>query len=56
MDILGNLKLILAVAGAALMLFVGYSFGARRVDSLEAQIASIKRESDDAASKQKKSQ
>lgn len=54
--ILGNAKLIGAALGAAAMLFVGYTFGARKVDSLEAQIAQIRRESDFAAMKLKDSQ
>lgn len=56
LGILGNLKLIAALAGASAMLFLGYTFGARKVDALEAQIAEIKRESDDAAGKLRKSQ
>jgi len=51
-----QLKLIVGTAVAMLMLGVGYSFGARKVDALEAQIAAIKRESDDAAGRLKKSQ
>ena len=56
LGILKNLKLIAALVGAAAMLFVGYTFGARKVDTLEAQIAAIKRESDDAAGLLRKSQ
>ena len=54
--ILANGKVIAATAVAMLMLGVGYAFGARKVDSLEAQIAAIKREGDDASAKLKKSQ
>ena len=56
LGILGNLKLIAALAGAAGLLFIGYTLGARKVDALEAQIAEIRHESDDAAVKLRKSQ
>ena len=51
-----NEKLIGIGAIAALLLGAGYAFGARKVHSLEEQIAAIKRESDEASSKLKKSQ
>lgn len=56
LGILGNLKLIVALAGAAGLLFIGYTLGARKVGALEAQIAEIRHESDDAAGKLRKSQ
>jgi septal ring factor EnvC (AmiA/AmiB activator) len=54
--IFSNVKLIGAVAIGALLMGGGYAFGARKVEALEAQIAKIKNESDDAAARLKKSQ
>jgi esterase/lipase len=54
--ITANVKIIAAAVGAVLMLFMGYTFGARKVASLEAQIAEIKREGDTATAKLMKSQ
>src|SRR5712691_11691736 len=53
---LSNLKLILGGALAVAMFAAGYSLGARKVDALEAQIKTIKGESDYAETKRKKSQ
>src|SRR5258708_23337917 len=53
---LGNLKLILGGALAVVIFGGGYSFGARKVAALEAQIQAIKSASDDAEAKRKKSQ
>ena len=53
---LGNLKLILGGALAVVIFGGGYSFGARKVAALEAQIQAIKSVSDDTEAKRKKSQ
>src|SRR5712691_10916049 len=53
---LGNLKLILGGALAVVIFGGGYSFGARKVAALEAQIQAIKSASDDTEAKRKKSQ
>lgn len=45
---LSNLKMILGAGLAVILLFGGYSFGARKVAALEAQIATLKREGEDA--------
>src|SRR5437667_7099817 len=55
-NMLGNLKLILGGALAVVIFGAGYSFGARKVAALEAQIQAIKSASDDAEAKRKKSQ
>ncbi len=47
---LGNLKLILGGALAVVIFGGGYSFGARKVAALEAQIQAIKSASDEKAS------
>ncbi|MFW2373817.1 MAG: hypothetical protein ACN4GM_11905 [Gammaproteobacteria bacterium] len=45
---MSNLKMGLAAGLALILLFSGYSFGARKVATLESQIATLKREGDDA--------
>jgi len=56
MFVFSKLKLIVGTAVAVAMLGAGYSFGARKVDALEEQIAKLKEESDHAAARLKKSQ
>jgi chromosome segregation ATPase len=52
----GNLKWILGAAFTAMLFGGGYSVGARKVDALEAQIETIKREGDTAEARLKNSQ
>jgi hypothetical protein len=53
---LSNLKWFIGAGLAALLFAGGYSFGARKVDSLEAQIRDIKLAADDAEAKRKKNE
>src|SRR5689334_14439230 len=53
---LSNLKLILGGALAVLLFGGGYSFGARKVDALEAQIDELKKTGEDAEARRKRTQ
>jgi chromosome segregation ATPase len=51
-----ELRMIVAAVVAVVMLGVGYSFGARKVSALEAEIKSIKGEGDSEEARRKKAQ
>jgi chromosome segregation ATPase len=53
---LENVKLIVAGVLGVVLFGGGYSFGARKVDSLEAQIEELKKTGDDAEAKRKNTQ
>jgi chromosome segregation ATPase len=53
---LDKVKLVIAGVIGALLFGGGYTFGARKVDSLEAQIEELKKTGDDAESRRKQTQ
>ena len=56
MFVLSKLRLIVGTAAAVAMLGAGYSFGARKVDALEEQLAKLRQEFDEATARLKRSQ